>query len=99
MSTSDPGSTSGEPLRRRKRKDYSLLVLLAALLLFGAVAAATYYALRPVTLRIAVGPAGSDDEKLVKALAQAFTHEGSPVRLGPLVTEGTTERIALFAAA
>jgi TRAP transporter TAXI family solute receptor len=98
MSTSDPGSTSGEPLRRRKRRDYSLLVLAAGIFLFGAVAAATYYVLRPVTLRVAVGPAGSDDEKLIKALAQAFTHEGSPVRLAPIVTEGTTESIALLAA-
>ena len=98
MSTSDPGSTSGEPLRRRKRRDYSLLVLAAGIFLFGAVAAATYYVLRPVTLRVAVGPAGSDDEKLIKALGQAFTHEGSPVRLAPIVTEGTTESIALLAA-
>ena len=98
MSTSDPGSTSGEPLRRRKRRDYSLLVLAAGIFLFGAVAAATYYVLRPVTLRVAVGPAGSDDEKLIKALAQAFTHEGSPVRLAPIVTEGTTESIAPLAA-
>jgi len=98
MSTSDPGSTSGEPLRRRKRRDYSLLVLAAGIFLFGAVAAATYYVLRPVTLRVAVGPTGSDDEKLIKALAQAFTHEGSPVRLAPIVTEGTTESIALLAA-
>jgi TRAP transporter TAXI family solute receptor len=98
MSTSDPGSTSGEPLRRRKRKDYSLLVLVAGILLFGAVAAATYYVLRPVTLRIAVGPAGSDDEKLIKALALALVHEGSPVRLAPIVTEGATESIALLAA-
>ena len=59
MSTSDPGSTSGEPLRRRKRRDYSLLVLAAGIFLFGAVAAATYYVLRPVTLRVAVGPAYS----------------------------------------
>src|ERR1700681_643563 len=98
MSTSDPGSTSGEPLRRRKRKDYSLLVLAAGIFLFGAVAAATYYVLRPVTLRVAVGPTGSDDEKLIKALAQAFAHEGSPVRLAPIVTEGATESIALLAA-
>src|ERR1700682_1578013 len=98
MATSDPRSTSGEPLRRRKRRDYSLLVLAAGIFLFGAVAAATYYVLRPVALRVAVGPAGSDDEKLIKALAQAFAHEGSPVRLAPIVTEGATESIALLAA-
>ena len=33
MSTSDPGSRSGEPLRRRKRRDYSLLVLAAGIFL------------------------------------------------------------------
>jgi TRAP transporter TAXI family solute receptor len=49
-------------------------------------------------LRIAVGPAGSDDEKLIKALALALVHEGSPVRLAPIVTEGATESIALLAA-
>jgi hypothetical protein len=70
MSTSDPGSTSGEPLRRRKRRDYSLLVLAIGIFLFGAAAATLYYVLRPVTLRIAVGPPGSDDQKLIQALAQ-----------------------------
>jgi TRAP-type uncharacterized transport system substrate-binding protein len=98
MSTSDPGSTSGEPLRRRKRKDYSLLVLAAGIFLFGAVAAATYYVLRPVTLRVAVGPAGSDDEKLIKALAQTFARDGLSVRLAPISTESATESIALLTA-
>jgi len=54
--------------------------------------------LRPVTLRIAVGPPGSDDQKLVQALAQTFARDRSPVRLSPITTEGTTEAIALFAA-
>ena len=47
----DLGTTSGLPLRRRKRKDYSLLVLAAGLLLFAAAAGALYFALRPVTIR------------------------------------------------
>jgi hypothetical protein len=94
----DLGTTSGLPLRRRKRKDYSLLVLAAGLLLFAAAAGALYFALRPVTLRIAVGPPGSDDQKLIGALAQTFTHDGSSVRLAPITTEGATESIALLAA-
>src|SRR5882724_2234193 len=94
----DLGTTSGAPLRRRKRKDYSLLVLAAGLLLFAAAAGALYFALRPVTLRIAVGPPGSDDQKLIGALAQTFTHDGSSVRLAPITTEGATESIALLAA-
>jgi TRAP transporter TAXI family solute receptor len=98
MSTSDPGSTSGEPLRRRKRRDYSLLVLAAGIFLFGAAAATLYYVLRPVTLRIAVGPPGSDDQKLIQALAQTFARDGLSVRLAPISTEGATESIALLTA-
>src|SRR5713101_5801217 len=94
----DLGTTSGLPLRRRKRKDNSLLVLAAGLLLFAAAAGALYFALRPVTLRIAVGPPGSDDQKLIGALAQIFTRDGSSVRLSPITTEGATESIALLAA-
>src|SRR5882724_7658966 len=98
MSISDPNPNSAVALRRRKRKNYALLVLAAGLLLFGAATGALYYALRPVTLRIAVGPPGSDDQKLVQALAQSFTRDRSPVRLFPITTEGATEAIALFAA-
>src|SRR5258708_536233 len=81
----------------RKRKSYSLLILAAGIFLFGATAATLYLVLRPVTLRIAVGPAGSDDQKLIQALAQTFARDRSPVRLSPITTEGTTEAIALFA--
>src|SRR6202011_2701398 len=84
--------------RRRRRRNSLLLVLAAGLLLFGAAAGGLYYALRPVTLRIAVGPPGSDDQKLVQALAQTFSREASSVRLSPITTEGATESIALLAA-
>src|SRR5882757_2304815 len=85
-------------LRRRKRRISALLVLAAGLLLFAAAAAGLYLALRPVTLRVAVGPPGSDDQKLIQALAQTFTREQSSVRLAPIQTEGATESIALLAA-
>jgi TRAP transporter TAXI family solute receptor len=98
MSTSDPGNPSREPLRRRKRRDYSLLVLAAGIFLFGAAAATLYYALRPVTLRIAVGPPGSEDQKLIQALAHTFARDGLSVRLAPITTEGAIESIALLAA-
>src|SRR3979490_2455237 len=94
----DLGTTSGLPLRRRKRKDNSLLVLAAGLLLFAAAAGALYWAVRPVTLKIAVGPPGSDDQKLVQALAQTFARDQSSVRLAPITTEGATESIALLKA-
>lgn len=98
MSSSDPNEISVPSRRRRKKKNYALLVLAAGIFLFGAAAGTLYYALQPVTLRIAVGPAGSDDQKLVLALAQTFARDRSPVRLSPITTEGATESIALLAA-
>src|SRR5712675_943444 len=84
--------------RRRKRRSYSLLILAAGNFLFGVAAGTLYLLLRPTTLRIAVGPPGSDDQKLVQTLAQIFARDGSPVRLSPITTEGATESIALLAA-
>src|SRR6195952_2465684 len=83
-------------LRRRKRRISALLVFAAGLLLFAAAAGGLYYALRPVTLRIAVGPPGSDDQKLIQAMAETFTRDGNPVRLSPIVTEGATQSLALL---
>jgi len=80
------------------RKSYSLLILAAGIFLFGVAAGTLYLALRPVTLRIAVGPPGSDDQKLIKALAQTFARDRSPVRLSTITTEGPTESISLLAA-
>jgi TRAP transporter TAXI family solute receptor len=83
---------------RRKRRNNSLLILAVGIFLFGVAAGTLYYALRPVTLRIAVGPAGSEDQKLVQLMAQTFAHEAATVRLSPITTEGASESIALFAA-
>ncbi len=97
MSTSDdPGRTPGAPSRARKKKNSALLLLAAGLFIFAAITGALYLALRPVTLRIAVGPPGSDDQKLIQALAHAFSREGG-VRLVPIVTDGAVESIALLA--
>jgi TRAP transporter TAXI family solute receptor len=95
---SDLGENPGVPRGRRKKRSYALLVLAAGILLFGLAAAASYYVLRPVTLRVAVGPPGSEDQKLVQALAQTFVREASPVRLSPITTQGAAESIALLAA-
>jgi TRAP transporter TAXI family solute receptor len=90
--------TSDLSRRRRRRRNSLLLVLAAGFLLFGAAAGALYYALRPVTLRIAVGPPGSDDHKLIQAMAEAFAHEGRTVRLSPITTDGAVEALALLGA-
>ena len=55
----------------------------------GALVAAYYFAMRPVTLRIAVGPANSDDLKVVQNLTQALNNQrNSVVRLRPVQTDG-----------
>src|SRR6185437_9293977 len=67
----------------------TLLVALAGVLaIVGVLAGAYYYAVRPVTLRVAVGPAGSDDVKVVQRLTQAFAEHRSYVRLKPVQTDG-----------
>jgi TRAP transporter TAXI family solute receptor len=76
-----------------------LLLLFAGLLLFCAAAGGLYYALKPVTLRTAVGPPGSDDLKLIQAMTKAFDHDRSAVRLSPITTEGAVQSIALLGAA
>jgi TRAP transporter TAXI family solute receptor len=88
----------GAARRRRKRKSYALLVLAAGILLFGLAAGSVYLYLRPTTLRVAVGPPNSDDQKLIQTLAQTFARDRSPIRLTPITTEGAAESIALFAA-
>lgn len=99
MSASDdPDDIRDVSGKRRKRRNTLLLVLAAGLLLFGAAAGGLLYALRPATLRIAVGPPGSDDQKLIQAMAETFARESNAVRLTPITTEGAAEALALLAA-
>ncbi|MBN8988611.1 MAG: TAXI family TRAP transporter solute-binding subunit [Rhizobiales bacterium] len=93
---SNQNDDSARQTRRRKRRSYALLVLAAGIFLFGAAAGALYYVLRPTVLRIAVGPAGSEDQNLIKLMASTFQHDGSPIRLSPITTPGANESAALF---
>src|SRR5258705_276740 len=93
---SDPNDNPARSRRRRQRRSYALLILAAGMLAFGLAAGALYYVLRPTTLRIAVGPAGSEDQKLVQLMAQTFARENSAVRLSLVTTEGTADSLALF---
>ena len=72
-----------------------LITLAGTLALVGAVSSAYYFAMRPVTLRIAVGPQNSDDLKVVQTLTQSFAH--SQVRLRPLQTDGAAASAAALA--
>ena len=89
---SDTNDNPAPSRPRRKRRSYSLLILAAGMFAFGVAAGTLYYVLRPTTLRIAVGPAGSEDQKLVQLMAQTFAREGSPVRLSPITTDGSGKR-------
>lgn len=75
-----------------------MLILGVGFLIFAGAAGALYYALQPVTLRIAVGPAGSDDHKVVQAAAEAFASESRTVRLSVITTDGAVEALGLLGA-
>jgi TRAP transporter TAXI family solute receptor len=76
------------PSPRSAKHKMMLITLAGTLALVGAVSSAYYFAMRPVTLRIAVGPPNSDDLKVVQTLTQSFAH--SHVRLRPVQTDGAS---------
>jgi TRAP transporter TAXI family solute receptor len=82
--------------RRSANTKFFIFVLVSGLLCFAAAAAGLYLVLRPQTLRIAVGPPGSDDVKIIQAMAQTFARERSHVRLSPEITDGATESISML---
>jgi TRAP transporter TAXI family solute receptor len=86
------------PSNRSAARRTLLIALAAVLAIFGTFAGVYYFAMRPVVLKIAVGPASSDDVKVVQALTQAFTQTRSYVRLRPIQTDGaaaSAEALAL----
>src|SRR5579871_3581269 len=98
MSSLDGSPGSPNLAARGRRKGSPFLVLAAGLLFFAAAVGAAYIVLRPTTLRIAVGPAGSDDLQLVQAMAQTFATEGAPVRLAVVTTAGPVDSLAALGA-
>src|SRR5882724_9791169 len=83
----DPGLV-GPPSPRSAKRKMMLITLAGILAVVGAVAGAYYFAMRPVSLRIAVGPANSNDIKVVQALTQAFAQAHSRIRLRPMQADG-----------
>jgi len=86
------------PQRGRRRKGSPFLILAAALALFAAIAGAAFLILRPTTLRIAVGPVGSEDHSIIQAMSQNFSREGLSVRLALVPTAGPVDSIAALSA-
>jgi TRAP transporter TAXI family solute receptor len=78
------------PSPRSAKRKAMFITLAGILAVVGTLAGIYYFEMRPVILRIAVGPANSDDIKVVQALTQAFTHAHSHVRLRPMQTDGAT---------
>src|ERR1700712_1172888 len=76
------------PSPRSAKRKMMFVTLAGILAVVGALAGGYYFAMRPVTLRIAVGPANSDDIKVVQTLTQSFIQAHSHVRLRPMQTEG-----------
>lgn len=77
------------PQSPRSAKSKTMFITLAGILaLIGAIAGAYYFAMRPVVLRIAVGPPNSDDLRAVQALTQAFSQAHGYIRLRPVQTDG-----------
>src|ERR1700684_916361 len=77
------------PAPRPARHNAMFATLAGVLAIVGTLAAGYYFSMRPEILRIAVGPANSDDIKLVQALTQAFTQAHGHVRLRATQTDGS----------
>jgi len=92
------GIEPGEPATPRSAKRRMMFVMLAGVLaIVGTLAAGYYFATRPVSLRIAVGPPNSDDLRVVQALTQAFAQSHSHIRLRPIQTDGAAASAELLA--
>ena len=94
---SDPFEKPAPRSPRSVKRRATFVVLAGVLAIVGALAAGYYFAMRPVTLRIAVGPANSDDLKVVQALAQALNNQpNGQVRLRPVPTDGAAMSASLL---
>jgi TRAP transporter TAXI family solute receptor len=85
------------PSPRSSARRTMLITLAGLLAIVGALAGGYYFAMRPVTLRIAVGPPNSDDVKVVQALTQAFAKVHGYVRLRPIQTDGAAMSAQILA--
>jgi TRAP transporter TAXI family solute receptor len=96
--TDGPNPVEQPSSPRSVRRRATFVILAGVLAIVGALAAGYYFAMRPVTLRIAVGPGNSEDLRVVQALAQAFNNQQhGQVRLRPVSTDGASASATLLA--
>jgi TRAP transporter TAXI family solute receptor len=81
------GPVAARPRRASGVRLYLTLIAGILAIIAGSVGIG-YYMLRPATLRIAVGPANSEDAKVINALAQALLRERGYTRLRIVPTDG-----------
>jgi len=93
----NPGGPMPPPSARSVKRKVTLITLAGTLALVGAVVGTYYFAMRPVTLRVAVGPPNSEDVKVIQALTQAFARQQNSVRLRPVPTDSATASGAAIA--
>ena len=93
----DLAEAPSPPSPRSAARKTALVSLALVLAIIGALVGGYYFAMRPVTLKVAVGPANSDDVKVVQALTQAFAQSKGYVRLRPIQTDGATASADLLA--
>jgi TRAP transporter TAXI family solute receptor len=86
------------PSPRSAVRKATFITVAGVLAIIGALVSGYYFAIRPVTLKVAVGPANSDDVRVVQALTQAFTQSHAYVRLRPIQTDGAVASADLLAA-
>lgn len=92
---SSSSDSNRQDIQRRKTRSL-LLVLAAGFSVFLAAGGVLYYVLQPTTLRVAVGPTGSEDHAVVEAMAEAFADESRTVMLSTITTAGAAEALALL---
>jgi TRAP transporter TAXI family solute receptor len=93
----DLAETPSPPSPRSAARKTALVTLALVLAIIGALVGGYYFAMRPVIFKVAVGPANSDDVKVVQALTQAFAQHKSYIRLRPIQTDGANASADLLA--
>src|SRR5882757_5258791 len=91
-------SVTGDTASRRRYRFGPWLALASFPSILTVALALAYWVWQPVTLRVAVGPGGSDDQTLVLALTKAFDAKGGAVRLTPIESDGTLQSLNLLGA-
>ncbi len=70
-----------------------LVTFLGTIILGGVVWAGIYFTTKPTVMRIAAGPAGSANEKLVQVLIERFLKDGDKIRLQLVPTAGAKQSL------